>query len=334
MSPEPQSIRVEHELFMRTFFAVQPPLRVMNQFASNVRDLYLDEGEVIFERGQPPRRIYFVVEGTVQMEDAQGLKWIFEARSLVGIGDANLGRPHARTATAATDVHLLAVEVEDYFDILEDNFDFARTLLLSTCRRVHELALELPPDEVFPAPTERSLEQPWLAVKRLNDVQKLLILRNTDFAEGAPIQPLVVLARAAVEKRLEPGDVLVDRDDALDRAWFVGDGLLVVERDEPELRGRFQAGSFVLGIAGLGHDRSPYRVEAKEKSVVIGVPKEALYDMMEDHFGLARQAFAYLSRNNERVRARLADLGHSRAEDASYEQPPLRDPQSGRMRSA
>jgi len=315
VSPDPHSIRVEHELFMRTFFAMQPPVRVMNQFASNLRDIYLDEGDVIFERGQPPRRIYFVVEGTVQMEDAEGLKWVFEARSLVGIGDANLGREHARTATAATDVHLLAVEVDDYFDILEDNFDFARTLLLSTCRRVHQLALGLPPEEVFPKPTERSLEAPWLAVEQLNDVQKLLILRNTDFAERAPIQPLVVLARSAVEKRLAPGDVLFDRGDPLNHVWFVGDGELSVQPEQPKIRGRFQAGSFVLGIAGLGHEESPYRVDVDRESVVVGVPKEALYDMMEDHFGLARQAFAYLSRNNERVRTRLADLGHSNTED-------------------
>lgn len=311
MSSEPSSIRVEHELFIRTFFSLQPPARVMSQFASNVRDVYLDRGSVIFERGSPPRRIYFVVDGTVEMEDARGLRWVFESRSLIGIGDANLGRPHARTAKAATDVHLLAVDVDDYFDILEDNFDFACTLLLGTCRRVHELALRLPPDEVFPTPTERSLEHPWLAVQRLNDVQKLLILRNTDFAESAPIQPLVVLAQAAVEKRLRPGAVLLEAGQPLEHLWFVGDGHLTIDERQPAVQARFQAGSFVLGIAGLGHDFSPYRVDVQRESVVIGVPKETLQDMMEDHFGLARQAFAYLSRNNERVRARLAALGRS-----------------------
>lgn len=318
---EPRSIRVEHELFMRTFFAVQPPVRVMNQFAANLRDVYLDQGDVIFERGAPPRRIYFVVDGTVQMEDAKGLKWFFGPRSLVGIGDANLGRPHARTGTASSDVHLLAVEVDDYFDILEDNFDFARTLLLSTCRRVHDLALALPAEEVFPSPSNRQLEHPWLRVHALNDVQKLLILRNTDFAEEAPIQPLVIMARNSVERRLSAGSVLIEEGDPLERVWFVGDGALSVRHQDPDINGHFRAGSFILGIAGLGHDRSPYRVDVDRECVVIGVPKETLFDMMEDHFGLARQAFAYLSRNNERVRARLADLGHSTS-DLADQQPP------------
>jgi len=329
--PEPHSIRVEHELFIRTFFAVQPPLRVMNQFASNVRDVYVDRGDVIFERGSPPRRIFFVVDGTVRMEDARGLKWVFGSRSLIGIGDANIGRPHARTAVADTDAHLLAVDIDDYFDILEDNFDFARTLLINTCRRVHELALELPPEDVFPQPTDRRVEHPWLAVHELNDVQKMLIIRNTDFAERAPVQPLVVLGRAAIEKRLKPGSVLIEQGESLTHAWFVGDGELTVDSAQPPARGWFRAGSFVLGIAGLGHDYSPYRVDVQSECVVVGVAKEALYDMMEDHFGLARQAFAYLSRNNERVRARRAALGRSSSDDR--EAPPTDRPATKPVRT-
>ncbi|NJK89962.1 MAG: cyclic nucleotide-binding domain-containing protein [Myxococcales bacterium] len=329
MRPDERSVRVEHELFMRTFFSMQPPARLMSQFASVIRDLYFEEGNVLFERGDPPDTVYFIVEGHVGMTDPEGLVWHFGPSSLVGIGDANLDRPRARTARAESRLHVLAIDADEYFDIMEDNFDFTLQLLLDTSAGIHDLALGLPSDEVFVPRRVHTDGHPWTAVQQLNEVQRLLVLRESELGEQAPVQPLVVLAKAAIEKRYDPGQIILDPGAVLDRLWFVGEGRVSVTHESPPIRAKFGPGAILLGLAGLGHVVSRYTARADTPVVLIGAPKEALFDLMEDHFRLARRAFGLLSHENERVRRRLADLQASSERQRAQETGPLTDRASG-----
>lgn len=334
MSPDPTSIRVEHELFMRSFFAISPPQRVTRQITASVRDVYFEPGEVVFEANTPPRVLYFVVDGEVDMaephEDASA--WTFGPMSLIGIVDANLGRPHARTARAKTDLHLLGIQVEDFFDILEDNFDFARAMLLDAYSATWERTLQLSAEHVFPHDPKRTAERPWTAVQKLNTVQRLMVLRSSRFTGGGPVQPLVVLAGQIRELRLSAGDVFVETGGRLDAVWIVADGLLTAEHivgpsglgasesrwaaqvaalrtwTTGRIEGRFGPGELVLATAALPAPVSPLQVKAERDTVALGVPKEALWDTMEDHFGLFRRALAYVSRENERIRLRRSEL--------------------------
>ncbi len=308
MSDDTSDVQVEHELFVRSFFTIQPPTRVVRQFGAAMRDYHYDAGEVIFERGSPPRRLFFVMGGIVELEDDAGGKLEFGPSSLIGITDLNLGRPHARTATAREPLHVLGIDVEDYLEILEDNFDFSLRVLTTTCQVVHELARELPADEVFPTPDGSVARQPWLATSQLNDVQKLLVIRDSSFASNSPVQPLVLLAQGSREIRLDVDEHLLEAGSPLDSIWLVADGRLRCSMPNTDVHGSFEAGSLLLNTAGIGFDFSPYEVTAERASLLVGIQKEDLFDMMEDHFGLARCAFAYLSRENERVRARRAEL--------------------------
>jgi CRP-like cAMP-binding protein len=318
VSSEPTSIRVEHELFIRSFFNTQPPKRVMHQFAASLQDAYYDAGETLFEEGQDPTYMYFVVEGAVVLKTEGKDPWEYGPSSVVGILDANLGRPYSRTARVLEDTHVLVIATSDYHDIMEDNFDFARAVLLDVFRMVHQLALRLPPNEVFPRSPLQRLERPWLSVRRLNEIQRLMILRATEFAQNAPIQPLVVLANAAVERRLSRGRTLMRRQDPMTHLWFVGEGRLRVEHDAPPIDGVFEAGSLVLGAAAISDDPAPYDVTADRPTLVVGVPYELMWDMMEDHFRLARCAFAMVARENERTRARLSAL-RDNARDLTFQ---------------
>ncbi|MGF1511575.1 MAG: cyclic nucleotide-binding domain-containing protein [Myxococcota bacterium] len=308
MSSDPSSIRVEHELFLRSFFASQPPQRVMRQFAAVLKDAYYTDGEVLFRGGDTAMNMYFIVDGLVSLSAEGKEPWLYGPSSVVGILDANLNRPYARTATALEETHALVLDTSEYYDIMEDNFDFARTVLLDVFQMVHKIALRLPPNEVFPRQRIRRIERPWLSVRRLNEVQKLMVLRASDFFQNAPIQPLVVLANSSVEKRLSRDRILTKKGDPLTHLWVVGEGRLRVENDDPRIDGLFEAGSLVLGSAAFSTGTTPYTVTADIPSLVIGVPFELMWDMMEDHFRLARCAFAMVAHENERTRARMAEL--------------------------
>lgn len=331
MSSEVQ-IRVEHELFVRSFFGMSPPPRVTRQLTARMRDRHFEAGEVLFQAKTPTRWIHFVVSGTVSMSEDSDDAWSFGPNSMIGIVDANLDRPHQRTARAVTEVHALAIELEDFYDILEDNFDFTRLMLIDAYAATWERSLKLPAEDILPHDPARVAERPWRSVRRLNEVQRLMILHGSCFANGGPVQPLVLLAQQSRERRVGRSEVVMEKGEALDAMWFVADGLLHVDSTtvdpdyekrrwaarvrqtvhERPVRGRFGPGEIILASAGLGSPRSPIDVVAAEDSVLVGVPREALWDMMEDHFGLARCALAYIARENERIRLRRSELGSSR----------------------
>ena len=117
--------RVEHELFLRAFLSTKPPDRVATQLSRVTRDTHLVAGDVLFEAGEAPERLHFVASGRIRLDAPETAPWSVAAGSLLGVLDASIPRPRARTATAIEPTHVLTLDFVDYLDILEDNFGFA-----------------------------------------------------------------------------------------------------------------------------------------------------------------------------------------------------------------
>lgn len=308
MSSELASLSVEHELFMRTFFPTPPPARVVRQMQACLTDAWFDEGDFLFHHGEPPNRAFFIVEGCVELVRDEEEPWVFSEGSIVGILDANLNRPRGREARVLEPTHCLVLDVMDYFDILEDNFDFAERLMKRVFEMVHNMARNLPPQEVHPR-QHGAPQQPWLSVRRLNDVQKLMILRSSVIGKSSPIQPLVSLARSAEERRISKDRTLLDQGDPLDHVMIVAEGLLRAESEgPPKIDAAFDPGSVVLGHTAFVETHAPMPVVASRPSLVLFIPFEALWDAMEDHFDLYRSVFSFLASEHERVRDNLSRL--------------------------
>ncbi|MEM1024884.1 MAG: cyclic nucleotide-binding domain-containing protein [Myxococcota bacterium] len=293
---------------MRSFFPSSPPERVVRQMQACLTSTWYDAGEVLFRAGEPANQAFFIVEGCVEMSTEGEEPWLFTDGSVVGILDANLARPRVREARVIEPTHCLVLDIMDYFDILEDNFDFAETLMRRVFGMVHNMALNLPPKEVHPR-RHGAPQQPWLSVRRLNEIQKLMILRSSVIGKHSPIQPLVNLARLTQEQRLSKDRVLLEKDQPLDHLMIVAEGLLRAEsEDVPKVDAAFDPGSVVLGSTAFVLDHAPMPVIASRPSLVLSIRIEALWDTMEDHFELFRSVFAYLASEHERVRNRLSQL--------------------------
>lgn len=299
----PAAMRVEQELFVRALLPAQPPTRVVGQLAAAMRDVVVSAEEVLFAPGAPSRTIYLVVGGAMVLEAPGESPWRFESGAMVGVTDAAQGRPHTRTARGAPWAQLLAIEYEEYLDILEDNFGFATALMENRCRMIHAQARNLRPDEVFAEEDREGVA----AVGRptsleLSEVDRLLVLREVRAFRTAPAQPLATLARNAFTVRANPGEPVFHAGDAADALFVVAAGRVIVQDARVELE--FGPGSVLCSAYGLACAPRGYHAVACTPASLVVVTREDLYDVMEDHFGLARCLFAWLARENERTRQR------------------------------
>src|SRR5688572_3989390 len=145
MPPEPGTqSAVQRELFLRSLAVSRPLSAAARQLGRAMSERSFDAGAVIYEAGTPADDVYFIVRGRVKLTRPGGPTWEFGPNSVVGGIDADLERPRARTAVAETNVDALVLSNEDRLDVLEDNFEHTRAMILFIAARVHEWMMRLP----------------------------------------------------------------------------------------------------------------------------------------------------------------------------------------------
>ncbi|MEO1233991.1 MAG: cyclic nucleotide-binding domain-containing protein [Myxococcota bacterium] len=309
--PEATHAQVQRELFLRSFFSVSPPDELASLLTERMKDRLFQPGQVIYERGTLPGAMFFITHGVVELVAPGEAPWVLEDRSFIGAIDANAGQRHPRTARARTRVRAIEMHFEEYLMILEDFFDFAKSMLAQGAQRTWETSLRAAPDGVFGPSVEPTGE--WLARGSLDEVQRLLVLRNSRPFERAPVQALVTLARQTREVRYHGGEVIFRAGDPNHGMMMVADGRLHVTHDAPPIDSWVGPGNFAQGVIEL--PGGPRRVTATAATdvVLLRIAHEDLFDAMEEHFGLARSWWVYQGRENSR--ARLAAARRSARED-------------------
>src|SRR6185436_15573778 len=198
--------------------------------------------------------------------------------------DALVGRPHARTAVAVTDVHALALRQEDWFDVVEENFDMARENMARVSLNLLGLHLDLAPDGGFrPPPPGASA-----SVLGLNLVEKMLLVRSQPVFSSATVQALARVAEGVVERELAPGEELFREGHPALEIAVLASGLVAGRRADVKLAPRFGPGDIVGGCAAVGAPQHFLTVTAEGPAVLLTIGREDLFDIMEDHFDLAK----------------------------------------------
>jgi CRP-like cAMP-binding protein len=202
-----------------------------------------------------------------------------------------------------TDVEVLVLNNDERLEVLEDNFEQARGMILFMSSRLHELTLGLAGGGVDPP---RGEPEPCVNVEPLPLVERVLTLREVPMFSRCGIQALVSLAPLVEEVRLSVGETLY-RPGELDGVFFVvARGVIETERLDPPAKSLFGQGSLLGGNAALGDAEHRYAARALTEAVLLRVREEDFFDVMEDHFDLARSMFAYLAAERERLMNRLA----------------------------
>ena len=140
-----------------------------------------------------------------------------------------------------------------------------------------------------------------MAHRRLDIIERLLVLRTATFSSRAPVQALASLAHVAEQRVYGPGQRLFERGQPAEALYVLLSGRVLVTHTEPEVTAIFVPIRLVGGLAALGYDEHFYSATAITASTALALPKEEFFDVMEDHFGLVRAVLAYDSRERERV---------------------------------
>ena len=85
-------------------------------------------GEVLYRASEPADALYCVVNGEISVDGGDGERRTVAPTGPLGVGEILSGRLRRGTATATRDTLVLAIDAEDFFDLLSNNIDIVKSL--------------------------------------------------------------------------------------------------------------------------------------------------------------------------------------------------------------
>ena len=289
-----RDLQLERELFVR---ALMPSIRGGGaaRLAAMLEPLEMPADTYLFRTGEPPEQFFFVVDGHVSMEVEGQAPWTFGPRSLVGMTDMTMGRPHRRSARTTRPTQLLVGRSKQWMDLLDDDPLMAESAINSFSRMMHEIWKthgRLLPDQPIAFAEHLSLPLPLY--------QKTLVLRDTPLFTRAGTQAIASLAQVARELSISEGSYVFQEGDAGPTLYVVVSGVieLCFARDREVRVGPFGVLSAAAALSGqLGQ----YSARAASPSVLLEIQNEDYYDQAEEHPELTRAAMSYMASERERL---------------------------------
>ncbi len=98
------------------------------RLAAIAHEQQFEKGEIIFRKDDPADSLYCVVEGKVKLDAGSEAGAVIGTSGRFGVLDILSGRPRLGDATAVSDCRVLAIEAEDFFDLLSNNIEIVRAL--------------------------------------------------------------------------------------------------------------------------------------------------------------------------------------------------------------
>jgi len=307
MPDEDRDRRLQFELFLRSLTVAPAGRAAARQLAAAVKQVYYEEGEVLYEAGGEADRVFFVVRGEVDLVKEGQDPWPFRDGGVVGVLDVILERPRARTAVAQTALNVFELRAEDWLQVLEDNYDYARRSVWTTAQILHDHSLSLAPGGGYPviAPSND-----WELVEgtAMNLVERITVLKESELFRHANVQSLARLAQRFEPLVLKEDEVLFEAGTARDALYVVALGQVEVEREaSPKVVARFARGNVVCGFSALGDGELEYRAKSiTPAAIVLRISEDALMDVTEDHFELLRSMMKGIAAYREHIMGELA----------------------------
>jgi CRP-like cAMP-binding protein len=116
------------ELF--NFCSTEEVLRI----ASIVEPEAMAEGSVIYQANQRSKKLYCVISGQVLLSSEDGTEATVERNGAFGVLDILSGRLRTHEARALEPTTTLAIEAEDFFDLLSNNIEIVKGLFREVLR--------------------------------------------------------------------------------------------------------------------------------------------------------------------------------------------------------
>ncbi len=107
----------------------------MMRIAAIAQERHFVAGDRIYAVDDPAEALYCVVEGRVTLEDDNGRRDLLAAEETFGVWEILSDRLRGEEARAETAVIALAIDAEDFFDLLSNNIEIVKALFRLLLRR-------------------------------------------------------------------------------------------------------------------------------------------------------------------------------------------------------
>jgi CRP-like cAMP-binding protein len=104
------------------------------QLAAIAHECVLQEGEVVYRRGERADSLYCVVEGKIELRGDENERRVIGPAGRFGVIDILSGRPRGAEAVAITNSRTVKIDAEDFFDLLSNNIDIVKALFRQVTR--------------------------------------------------------------------------------------------------------------------------------------------------------------------------------------------------------
>ena len=110
----------------------------MVRIASIVTQRRFAAGEKIYAADDPAEAMYCVAEGSVCLRIPEGAERRVEAKGTFGVYEILSDRLRSEDARANTETLALAIDAEDFFDLLSNNIEIVKALFRQLLRHPHQ----------------------------------------------------------------------------------------------------------------------------------------------------------------------------------------------------
>lgn len=152
-------------------------------------------------------------------------------------------------------------------------------------------------------------------------IDRVIALRSFPGYASLPLEEVEVLAAAADDRRVEPGEYVFQAGEVPKSVFFVTAGRLETCRNGRKIRD-FGPGSAVGGLAALGDSVHGYDCVATESSTLIVLKVSQITDIFDEHFEIVRSVLTAISGQMLDLRRALAPNGGYPSTDWKPDGPP------------
>ncbi|WP_018614681.1 Crp/Fnr family transcriptional regulator [Segetibacter koreensis] len=106
------------------------------ELAAILEEIYLEEGKLVFSKGDTGNCMYFIYSGSVKIHDGEHVLALLGENEIVGELSILDSETRSASATIAEESILLKLEQEPFYEIIMNNADILKGILKTLCRRL------------------------------------------------------------------------------------------------------------------------------------------------------------------------------------------------------
>lgn len=125
----------------------QVPTNQLAALAAIAEEITVLKNDVVYREHDAPDALYLVLEGEIKLHREDQEIAVAESNEAFGAWALFDDEPRVVQATALTDVRLLRIDKDDFFDLLADNIEVTQSIIKSIVKRLRALAEAIGTDQ-------------------------------------------------------------------------------------------------------------------------------------------------------------------------------------------